>query len=454
METLLQSTNLVKRAYWLIKLRWVAICLLGVTTFISNKILLIELPVVALYSITICLFGYNFLLYDLLNYYTWKGKNPSHRSISKIITLQISADLFILTMILHFSGGIENPFFLYFVFHMIIASILLSSRQSYFQATLAVVLFCSLVILESAGVITHYSLPWFRGYQIYRNSIFIFGTLWIFSTTLYLVVYMTTSISQQFRKQQEGFERTNALLKEKDHLKNEYVLRLTHDIRGHLAAIQGCLNIVDDRIVGPLNEKQSDLIGRAYRRADKCMSFVTMLLKLTRMKLTGELDMYYFSLKNIFFDSFAAVEKRATRKNIRIDYEIEQTIDRVYGEPALIEEAITNLLFNALRYTPENGSVKLTAKDKGDYVLLEVSDTGIGIPPDEIDKIFEEFYRASNARKVERDGTGLGLSIAKQVIERHSGKIWAKNNKKVGSTFSFTLPKTPAKAPSISKGQN
>jgi signal transduction histidine kinase len=446
METLLQSTSLVKRAYWLVRLRWIAIALLAAATFVASKVLNVSLPVFALYLVAGLLVLYNFLLFDLLNYFTWGGKSASHITISRIITFQISADLFILTTILHYSGGIENPFFVYFVFHMIIASILLSTRQSYLQATLAAFLFGLLILLEYLGIISHYNLVGFVANSLYRHGLFVLGTFLILSTTLYLVVYMTTSISEQLRKQQADYERANILLKEKDHLKNEYVLRLTHDIRGHLAAIQSCLDIVIERTVGPLNEKQADLVQRACGRTAKCMAFVTALLKLTRMKLSGQLEIEYFSLKNTIFNAFASAENKAASKFIDLKYDIEPSVDEIYGESVLIEEAITNLLFNAVRYTPEKGSIKLTAKDQDDSVLIQVSDTGIGIPEGEISKIFDEFYRADNARKVERDGTGLGLSIAKQVVERHGGRIWAQNNQTAGSTFSFTLPKVPPKS--------
>ena len=417
--------------------------MLGIATFVASNVLHVSLPVFALYLIAGVVAMYNFLLFGLLHYFTWSRKSASHITISRIVTFQISADLFILTTILHYSGGIENPFFLYFVFHMIIASILLSTRQSYLQATFAVLLFGLLVLLEYREVIPHYTLRGFIAHNLYCDGLFVLGTFLIFSTTLYLVVYMTTSISEQLRKQQESCENANIMLMEKDRLKSEYVLRLTHDIRGHLAAIQSCLNIVDDRMAGPLNEKQMDLVQRASRRAAKCMDFVTALLKLTGMKLAGRLEMDYFPLKNVIFNAFGSAESKAADKSINLNYDIEPSVDEVYGEPILIEETITNLLFNAIKYTPEKRTIKLNAKDQGDHVLLQVTDAGIGIPKNEINKIFDEFYRASNARRVERDGTGLGLSLAKQVVERHGGKIWAENNQATGSTFSFTLPKAP-----------
>lgn len=441
METFLQSTSLIKRAYWLVNLRWIAILVLGGATFFASSILGVSLPVLALYLLGCLLILYNLLLFFLLNHFTRTARENALGRVSKIITFQISADLFILTAILHYSGGIENPFFFYFVFHMIIASILLPRRMSYLQATLAVSLFGSLVLLEYLEVIGHYSLAGFVVRDMHRDGFFVLGTFLIFSTTLYLVVYMTTSIVVQLRKQQASYAQANIQLREKDQVKNEYVLRLTHDIRGHLAAIQSCLNIVRSRIVGPLNERQADLVQRAHRRVGKCAAFVTALLKLTKMKLKGKFEMRDFSIKNAIFNAVAAAENDAASKSIKIGCNIEPSVDEIYGEPILIEETITNLVQNAVRYTPEKGTVTLNAKDQGDSVVVQVCDTGIGIPEDELGKIFDEFYRSGNARKVERDGTGLGLSIAKQAVERHGGEIWAQNNASGGSTFSFTLPK-------------
>jgi signal transduction histidine kinase len=441
METLLRDTNLIKRAFWLIRLRWVAAAVLGMSILVSIRILHVFLPVMELGIIAGVILLYNFALFVLLRHITSDNKNPTHETINRIITFQISADLIVLTIILHYSGGIENPCFFYFVFHMIIAGILLSKRQSYFQATLAVLLFGALVFLEYFGYISHYGAAGLAEYNLYRNSLFVFMAFLVFSTTLYLVVYMTVSVSRLLKKQQDWYENVNVQLQAKDHLKNEYVLRLTHDIRGHLSAIQSCLDIVNSQMVGPLNEKQIDLVERSYRRADKCMTFITSLLRLTKMKMTGSLEKETFSLRSAIFNAIAAVQNRAARKKIKIDYDIEEDIDEVYGEPVLLEETILNLLFNAARYTPNNGEIKISVKDQPDCILVEISDTGIGIPLDDIEKIFDEFYRAQNAKEVERDGTGLGLSIAKQVIERHGGQIWAGNNPTIGCTIAFTIPK-------------
>ncbi len=455
MEGLLKSTSLIRRAYWLIQLRWVAIATLAIATFVARGFLHISLPAVSLYTISGILLIYNLVLYGLLRYGARAGKEASARRIGSIVTFQISADLLLLSTILHFSGGIENPFAFFFVFHMIIASILRSKLQSYLQATLAVVLLGGVVILEAAGVVTHYELVGFAGHGLYANAVFVFGFLFVFTVTLYLVVYMTTSIVEQLRQQQEGYERANALLQErqqsceqanallqeKDQLKNEYVLRVTHDIKGHLAAIQSTLDVVLSGMLGAISEKNRDFAGRAYRRTGKCLEFVTALLKLTRMKLTGRLATEPFSLRNCLMNVLTLARNRARDKAITVTDVIDPSVESIMGEAVLIEETITNILFNAVKYTPEGGRVSLEVKDEGATVRVTVTDTGMGIPEEAMPHIFEEFYRADNARAAERDGTGLGLAFAKQVVERHGGRIWAQNNPTGGSTFVFTLPK-------------
>jgi signal transduction histidine kinase len=447
MEELFKSTNLVQRAYWLVRLRWVAIGMLAIATFLAGRFMYITLERSALYTISGVLLVYNFVLYDLLRYWTWGGKEPSPRRIGGILTFQITMDLVILTTILHFAGGIENPFSFFFVFHMILGSILRSKWESYLQATLAVLLFGVMVALEGFEILPHYDLVGFAAHGLYTKPIFVFGFMFVFTATLYLVVYMTTSISEQLRTQQDSYERANALLEEKDQLKNQYVLRLTHDIKGHLAAIQSCLEIVIDGLVGPLTAKQDDLVDRAHRRTVKCMAFITALLKLTRMKLTGELEMERFSLKNCVFNALAAVQNRARGKSIEVTHTIELSVDEIPGEAVLIEETLTNLLFNAVKYTPAGGAVSLTIREAGSMIRVAIVDTGIGIPEKALPHIFEEFYRADNARATERDGSGLGLAFAKQVIERHGGTIEAENNSHCGSTFTFTLPKTLSTLP-------
>jgi len=441
MESLLQSPSLARRGLWLVQLRWAAIGALAAATFVSDRVLGVPLAKGHLYVLSGILLLYNATLHGLLRWRTRDEHPPSSATVGRMITLQISGDLVILTTILHFSGGIENPFSFFFVFHMIIASILRSRRQSYVQAGLACTLYGGLVLLECAGWLPHYPLQGFSAHGLYGNAFFVLGTLFVLSATLFLVVFMTTSIVGQLRSQQEDLEQANRQLHEKDKIQNEYVLRVSHDIKGHLAAIQSCVDTVHDGLLGPLSDRQKDMIGRAHRRTAQGLAFVSDLLSLTRTKLAGRPGISCFPLRVMMAKAVAAAQGRAEAKGVRVSVDVAPSIEIVCGEQVLIEETIENLLFNAVRYTPSGGKVRLEVRDQGDEVLIRVQDTCIGIPEDEIDKVFREFYRASNARAMERDGTGLGLSFAKQVAERHGGRIWVQNNPEGGCTFSLALPK-------------
>jgi signal transduction histidine kinase len=441
MRDISQQNGLIERIYWLIRLRWVAAIGVALTIFFTDQILNIFLPFFFLYSVAILLAIYNFIFLIYLNRINKKRLENLSVIANRIANIQISLDLLCLVILIHFSGGIENPFIFYFIFHMIIASILLSRRASFLQATFAIFLFCSMVILEYFGILSHYCLRGFIIHNLHDNSIYVSGVSFVFITTLYIAVYMATSISLRLKQRERSLKEANKLLQEKDRAKSEYVLRVTHDIKEHLSAVQSCIEPVMDGIVGKLNEKQLDLLLRADRRTDRLLFFVKALLEISRIKLSDHIKMAYFSLSKTVRNAIAYVETKAKNKGIILDVHIEPSIDKIRGSQLYIEETISNLLANSIKYTSEGGKINLDVVDKGESILIQIKDTGIGIPQDEIDKVFDEFYRASNAREVERDGTGLGLSIAKQVIERHRGKIWVKSEEGKGATFFILLPK-------------
>jgi len=442
MEPVAETTTLIKRAYWLVRLRWIATVCVGVGTFCASNVLAVALHGLALYSISILLALYNVSVLLLLNYLA-KGKGKVRGpSIKTIIHFQICADLLILTFLLHFSGGIENPLSLFFIFHMIIASILLSARESYLQATFAVLLFGLLILLEYLQFVPHHCLRGFIEHCSHLNGFYVVGKYFVFTTAMYTVVYMASYIATKLKKTEEAYRKANILLRRKDRIKDEYVLRVTHDIKGHLAAIQSCLDVVIRKLVGPLNERQKDLISRADSRTCKLTYFVKSLLKLTRMRLMNNLEMDIFSIRDVICGAVSVVETKARKKSITLNCNIERGVDKIFGNQFSIEEVISNLLFNAIKYTAQNGKVEINAKSGEDCVLVAVTDTGIGIPRNEVSKIFDEFYRATNANKIEKDGAGLGLSIVKQIVQRHRGKIWVDSQENIGTKFSFTLPKT------------
>ena len=444
MEPVPENIRLLRGAYWLARLRWIAIGYVVVGTYVASNVLAISLNDAALYVLSAVLVLYNVAVLVLLNRLRRREKDVQCKAVKRIINLQICTDLFLLTVILHFSGGIENPLVFYFVFHMIIASILLSPRESYLHATFAVLLFGLLVLLEHTQVIAHYCLKGFVPHCLQEGGLYVLGTFFVFATALFLAVYMANYIATRLKRTEQAYRQANIMLQEKDRIKDEYVLRVTHDVKGHLATIQSCLALVAERIAGKWPGQDTDLISRAYRRARKLNDFVRELLKLTRMRLSNTLEMDDFSLVEALRNATDTVKSKASEKSITLNCRIEPSAGHIYGNRFSIEEMAANLLLNAIKYTPENGTVELGACANGESVHIEISDTGIGIPRQEQGRIFDEFFRATNARKAEWDGSGLGLAIVKHIVDGHGGDIDVTSSEDNGTTFTIRLPKSLA----------
>jgi signal transduction histidine kinase len=360
---------------------------------------------------------------------------------NRLANAQIPLDLLCLTALVHFTGGVENPFAYYFVFHMIIASVLLSRRASYLQACFALLLYLLMAGMEYAGGWGHYCAASSPALCLRGDALHLLGACAAFASTLFIAVYMATSIARQLRLKEAHLRGANEQLREKDKIKSNYVLRVTHDIKEHLAAIQACLDPVLHGLTGPVAPGQESLIRRSYDRTGKLMFFVKALLEITRIKLSKKMEAGMFSLIKTAESAMGHVEAGAKAKNIKLTCSIMPGVDEVHGSQIYVEETIANFLANSVKYTPAGGSVDLRIGDAGASVLIRVTDTGMGIPAEDMPHLFTEFFRARNAKAAEHTGTGLGLSIAKEVAERHKGRVWAESEEGKGSTFYFSLPK-------------
>jgi len=256
----------------------------------------------------------------------------------------------------------------------------------------------------------------------------------VFISTIYIAVYMATSVANRLKT-------VNQLLKEKDRIKSEYVLRVTHDIKEHLSAIQGCIDPVASEICGPLAEQQKNLLNRASRRTLKLLFFVRALLDITKLKLTRELKAEVLHLSDIIEPLLEDARVRAHEKNVAFEVVLPEFLGCINGVGIYLEAALSNLLVNACKYTLAGGKITFVVEDQGDNYQIKIIDTGIGIPKDDLPCIFEEFHRAKNAQAIEKMGTGLGLAMSKEVVEMHQGKIWVESREGEGTTFFVSLPK-------------
>ena len=428
-------------AKWFIRIRWVAIIILVGSNLIVSHLLEISVQEIAIYILASVLFVLNVLHRIIL---AKLKKDKSSKVINKIkqdIHFQIITDLIILTLIIHYSGGIENPLILFYFFHLIIASSIFSTSKSYIYAAFAIILAALMGLLECFSFIPHYQLEGFISHDLYKNILYVFGAGFIFACAAVLVVSLSHMIIHRSIKSEETYVRTNVELENKDKLKNEYVLRVTHDIKGHIAAILSCLEVVRSNATGPLNEVQDEFSNRAYERTELLSGFIKDLLNLTRKRLKHDYEFEEFSLKDLINKVLVPIQMLMKDKSIDFSFYIDKSVQTITGNPFTIEELYSNLLMNAVKYTPPQGRIELNVKSRINHIVTEISDSGIGIPKEELSKVFDEFYRASNVPKDIKTGSGLGLSIVKQIIEDHKGQVWVTSEPGVWTRFTFLLPK-------------
>lgn len=227
-------------------------------------------------------------------------------------------------------------------------------------------------------------------------------------------------------------------LKELDRLKTNFVANVSQDLRSPLTAIMGYVELLDR--AGPLNDQQQLFIERIKLSGQSITNLITDLLDLSRIE-TGGVDNLHDRvwLRLVLQYALATVEGQIKAKKQRLVMEIDDDVPPLIGSPQRLKQMIRNLLQNAIQYTPENGTITVTLQAQADLAVLQVSDTGIGIPVDDQASIFDKFYRADNVRD-KYEGAGLGLAIVKSIVDRHAGRIWVQSELNEGSTFTVILP--------------
>jgi signal transduction histidine kinase len=449
LEIFPENIKFVNGAYWLIRLRWIALSCLCVFAFFAEPIIGAHVNKEVFFIVAAILITENIISLIILKHIRGKSeKEQLPRYISWIINYQISLDLICLMALVYYSGGIENPLYMFCIFHMVISSILLKKKYSYLQTSIALLLLWTMAILEYNKIIPHHQmwLEWNRDVLLYNEYSYVSVRLIGFTFISYMLVYMSNYIVSLLHKQENAYLEANKLLKQQDKIKDDYILRVTHNIKGHLSVVQTNLSIINENVNSECEEKYKVLLDSAYNRSAKLTVFVNDLLKLTQMRLNDNMDIEEFSLKELLLGIIENIKKNAESKQINFIYHIDDKVEKIISNRFSIEELISNLLFNAIKYTHEKGVVELNVIDHKDKIIIDISDTGIGIPENELPNIFNEFYRASNAKNYEKDGTGLGLSMAKYITQRYGGEIKVTSKEGIGTRFTVVLPKSMAYA--------
>ena len=562
-------------------------------------------------AIGICILVYNAAFWWWLrNGSTEPGRSPAHTLW--LARLQIATDWVAIILLIHYSGGIESPVLLYFLFHITLAAILLPVRDTYMFAALATALVTGLAWVEYADLVPHIPIDRLLPVTLHRNPAYVGGVLFFFASTVFVSAYLATRATKRLRVQRnelvllsrdlqrandrmetlyqgaravsstlelqgvldsltrsateamsakacsirlldntgrrlclastyglsEGYLQKGCLLVDQNPLvrevldgktiavaditqddrlqypveaiaegiratltlpllgrtgplgiirvykdqvyeytesdttfltatashgsiaienamayqsvqaleeaKRKFILTVTHELRSPVAVVKSLLSTLMDGYAGQLAELQRDMIARAQRRTDFLQTLIDDLLDLAAGK-TGLILAQHAEPIDILGVLARVVERYAipaAEKGITLSCDLgsDETL-MVTSTADEIDRVFNNFIANAVKYTPEGGSVSVTLRRTAREAHVEVADTGIGIPEDSLPHLFEEFYRAPNAKAQVKQGTGLGLAVAREIVTRYGGRIQVDSAENQGTTFAVIWPR-------------
>ena len=235
--------------------------------------------------------------------------------------------------------------------------------------------------------------------------------------------------------------------------KSEFLANMSHELRTPLNAIIGFSEVLGERLFGDLNEKQAEYTDDILSSGRHLLSLINEILDLSKVEAGRmELELSKFDLPLAIENARTFVRERSTRHGITLDVAVDERLGEFVGDERKIKQILLNLLSNAVKFTSEGGRIGINARQADGSVEISVSDTGVGIAPEDQPKVFEEFRQVGGDYAHKIEGTGLGLTLAKKFVELHGGKIWVESAVGKGSKFTFTLPISPHPFP-LPKGE-
>jgi signal transduction histidine kinase len=435
------------RNLWFIRLRYGVVILLLAFIILSISLFKIEFTpdqLTLILIITISIFIYNLVLHYLRRFVKFDIESFNPLSLS---LLQMVLDLLSLSLLVYYTGGIESPLYMLFVFHMIIGSLILPGAVVYTIATIFVLIFATLITLEHTGVLMHHHVKGLLDFHLYDNLYYVTAYLTTFSFMIYVSVYLANGIARQLYKREkdlvDSIKKINAAEKEKQH----YIMGIVHEIKTPIAAVTSYLDLILQKFLGPVDEKVEEKLLRAKIRADEGIQMINDVLNVSKLNLYDQYNEEEIDLEELVCGVIRRRKSFADSRLVEMKFTDERkNKSQILGDKYLLDIAISNLVGNSVKYNVDGGKVEVKLSSKNGSILIEVCDDGVGIPEKELFKIFNDFFRATNAKKISSEGSGLGLSVVKKIIERHSGTISAKSPSRMakkdqpGASFVIELP--------------
>ncbi|MCB0731744.1 MAG: HAMP domain-containing histidine kinase [Ignavibacteriae bacterium] len=440
------------RNIWLIHLRYGAVLMLALIFIIASKVININFSATqidALFIITISILIYNIFLHFFRKYVKCEpgGFNPLHLSL-----IQIVLDLIALLLLVYYTGSIETPLYMLFIFHMIIGSLILPGRVIIAIAIILTVIFNTIVSFEYFNSIPHHHLYGIHDTELKENFNFIITSIGLINFTIFTTVLITSRIAKRLYKREQELIATLKKLDEAEKAKQKYTMAVVHEIKSPIVASQSIIEIIKKGYLGSVNDKIQEKLDRVIKRSEEALNLINNILRISKLKLLDEVTYEKVDIKVLIYEIIEQKIETIKNKNIKLKFEAENLDStEIDADFVLLELVISNVLGNAIKYTKLNGRISIRLEKQDNILFLDVLDNGIGIPENEIKMVFKQFYRASNLPDKSVEGSGLGLALVKEIVERLNGSINVNSpssigdEKNPGTSVRIILPITQTK---------
>ncbi|MCZ7604392.1 MAG: HAMP domain-containing histidine kinase [Melioribacteraceae bacterium] len=421
------------RNLWFIKIRYIFVGALLLFVLAGEWLLNLKFStrqILVFLLITLYIFSYNLIIQSVRKRIKCvPGKfNPLHLSL-----LQIVLDLSILLVLIYYTGGIDSHFHIFAIFHTIIGSLILPGHVIFTVMSIYLLSYAGMCFLQYFDILhVHYLIGLFE--KEYNHGLnYVLLTLIIYSTMILMSVYLANKISHQLYRREQQLKTSLEKIQQVEEKKQKYIIGVVHEIKSPISAIQSIADLILQEYIVPLPAQLKEKIERIKIRSADGLNLVNNVLFISRLRLLNLRPTESIDVMNILN---GVIDKRCTdirNKNINLKVNDLRNSKRLLSaDKILFELAISNLLCNAFKYTPTDGKVLIELRDDENNLFFEISDTGIGIPKNEIQNIMHEFYRATNVKRTDTEGSGLGLALVKEVIELHKGEINFKSPSNIG----------------------
>ncbi len=428
--------SLNDRLIWYVNLRWIAVMGVLISIPIAQSMLKFTIAYSNIIFTAGLLVFTNIIYFFISRHINFRNEVPE----LAFAELQIITDLLFISFIIHYSGGIENPFFFLYIVQVILSGILFPGViLPYINALFAALLLTLWTIAENSTLTVRYSI---RSDPL--SMPLIITALAAFYITNFAGIYIINNFMIGYRALKKIIDEKNLELEKSMTDRIKAFRYAAHELKSPMIAIQSTLAVVKDIYSGELKSEVRDMVVKAENRTSQLINMIKEMIMISQYNLGIEKP----ELQNVNFNHWLEQVCRncnpyALQEKIVFEFVPSKEFYTIIDTTGM-EKVAANLINNALRYTPPGGEVIIESFITDTTFGFIVSDTGIGIEENDLNRIFDEFYRGKNAKDMERLGTGLGLNLVKEIVQFNNGTITVKSTLGEGSEFRVEFPLSPA----------